>query len=238
MSAKIKAIIVDDEPLARSGLESYAREVDFLEISAVCENALEANNALHQHKPQLMFLDIEMPRLSGIEFLKSLPNPPLVIFTTAYPNYALQGFELDVLDYLVKPFPFARFLKAVNKARDLLLLQKQEVHPDSAVPAGYFFVKTENKLERVVFEEISYVQAMENYVIIHTHAQKIMTMMTMKSLEESLPAADFMRVHKSYLVNRHKVLAVEGNELRVGDARVPVSRQKKQEIMEMVLGKK
>lgn len=238
MSEKIKAIIVDDEPLARSGLESYAREVDFLEIIAVCDNALEANSALHKHKPQLMFLDIEMPRLSGIEFLKSLPNPPLVIFTTAYPNYALQGFELDVMDYLVKPYPFARFLKAVNKARDLLLLQKQEVTTGDPVAAGYFFVKTENKLERVVHDEINYVQAMENYVIIHTHAQKIMTMMTMKSLEESLPVADFMRVHKSYLVNRHKILSIEGNELRVGDARVPVSRQKKQEIMEMVLGKK
>lgn len=237
MSEKIKVIIVEDEPLARSGLETYIKDVDFLQLCEVCENAMEANNALHKHKPQLMFLDIEMPRLTGIEFLKSLQNPPMVIFTTAYPNYALQGFELDVIDYLVKPYSFARFLKAVNKAHDLFLLKSSETgNPENA--PDYFFVKANNKLERVVYSDILYIEAMENYIIIYTPQQKLITLLTMKSLEDSLPSENFLRIHKSYIVNKNSIHAIDGNELLVGAARLPISRQKKQEILVKMIGKK
>lgn len=231
---KIKAIIVEDEPLARSGLESYIKEVDFIHLVASCEDALEANNALSQYAPDLMFLDIQMPRLTGIDFLKSLSQPPMVIFTTAYPNYALQGFELDVVDYLVKPYPFDRFLKAVNKARDVFMLKKGAASNQKANPE-YFFVKTTNKLERVVFDEITYVEAMENYVVIHTSNQKLITMMTMKNMEDILPADGFIRTHKSFLVNINKVTAIAGNEIKIGNSTIPISRQKKNEVLERIV---
>ncbi len=234
MTVKIKAIIVEDEPIARSGLESYVKDVDFIEICALCENAVEANNAINLHPPDLMFLDIQMPRLTGIDFLKSLYHPPMVIFTTAYPNYALQGFELDVVDYLVKPYPFDRFLKAVNKARDLYLLRKEKTSVPAKSP-DYFFVKADNKYERVIFNEIIFVEAMENYVVIYTETQRIITMMTMIAMEESLPGERFIRCHKSFIVNINQIRAVEGNELNVGNQKIPVSRQKKQEIVERVI---
>jgi DNA-binding LytR/AlgR family response regulator len=236
MINKIKAIIVEDEPLARSGLESYVKDVDFLELCALCENAMEANNAINKFQPDLMFLDIQMPRLTGIDFLKSLSKPPMVIFTTAYPNYALQGFELDVVDYLVKPYPFDRFLKAVNKARDLFLLKTEKTELQSK-KAEYFFVKTDNKLERVIFADIEYIEAMENYVVIRTHDQKLITMMTMKAVEESIPENQFIRIHKSFIVNQVKVKSIEGNELKVGNAKLPISRQKKQEVLERIINR-
>jgi DNA-binding LytR/AlgR family response regulator len=236
MNSKIKAIVVEDEPLARSGLEGYIREIDFLELCCLCENAMEANNALNKYQPDLMFLDIQMPRLTGIEFLKTLSTPPMVIFTTAYPNYALQGFELDVVDYLVKPYPFDRFLKAVNKARDLYLLKSNRENQQD--PGGkYFFVKSDNKLERIVCSEIEFIEAMENYVVIRSLDQKTITMMTMKSIEEILPATDFIRIHKSFIVNKEKVKSIEGNELQVGTVKLPISRQKKQEVLARIISK-
>lgn len=237
MTDKLKAIIVEDEPLARSGLESYIKDVDFIEIAAVCENAIEANNAINLHHPDLMFLDIQMPRLTGIDFLKSLTQPPMVIFTTAYPNYALQGFELDVVDYLVKPYPFDRFLKAVNKARDLFLLKKESGKPSAPRQQDYFFVKSDNKLERITFDDITFVEAMENYVVIHLGSQKIVTMMTMIAIEETLPSDRFIRIHKSYLVNKEKVKSIDGNQLLVGTAKLPISRQKKQEVMARIINR-
>jgi DNA-binding LytR/AlgR family response regulator len=236
-SNRIKAVIVEDEPLARSGLEGYIKEIDFIELAASCEDALQANNALSQHQPDLMFLDIQMPRITGIDFLKSLVKPPMVIFTTAYPNYALQGFELDVVDYLVKPYPFDRFLKAVNKARDLFLLRTESTKSDSSAPE-FIFVKTDSRLEKVIFSEILFVEAMENYVIIHTQSQKIITMMTMKAMEEVLSGYDFLRVHKSFIVNHRHISSVEGNEIKTGSAKIPVSRKNKSQVMEWLTGRK
>lgn len=234
MNNKITCIIVEDEPLARSGLEGYVKDVDFLEIKALCSDAVEANNAINSHQPDLMFLDIQMPRLTGIEFLKSLKNPPMVIFTTAYPNYALQGFELDVVDYLVKPYPFDRFLKAVNKARELFLLKNKPPHSNPAT-YDYFFVKTDNRMEKVVVDDIVYVEAMENYMMIKTTRQKIMTLMTMKNIEVTLPDQHFMRVHKSYLVNIRFIQSVEGNQINTGSEKIPLSRQKKQELLDRLV---
>jgi DNA-binding LytR/AlgR family response regulator len=237
MADKIRAIVVEDEPLARAGLMAYIQEVGFVELVDVCENALEANQALMQHKPDLLFLDIQMPKMTGIEFLKSLPRPPLVIFTTAYPNYALQGFDLDVVDYLVKPYPFDRFLKAVNKAKELHTLKNQT----SSLPAmptakSHFFVKTDSKLERINVDDILYVEAMENYVSIFTSHGRILTLMTMKSMEELLPADLFLRIHKTYIIAINKVQAIQGNEVQIASKLIPFSRQKRQEVLERLTG--
>lgn len=194
---RILTIVVEDEPLAREGLVSYIQEVDFLEVTKVCDNALDANKVLANERIDLMFLDIQMPKITGIDFLKSLKNPPMVILTTAYPNFALQGYELDVVDYLVKPFPFDRFLKASNKARDLYNLKNNT--PGSETKDEYFFIKVDYRYEKIYFNDVLFVEGMENYVVIHTAAQKFVTMLRMKTMEETLPASDFIRIHKSFM---------------------------------------
>jgi|TARA_R100000027_G_C2234506_1_gene90119 DNA-binding LytR/AlgR family response regulator len=236
MSKNLKVLIVEDEHLAAEGLKSYVAEIEFLDLVAYCENALEANKILSEQSIDLIFLDIQMPKITGIEFLKSLSKPPMVIFTTAYPNYALQGYELDVIDYLVKPYPFDRFLKAVNKAKDRFVLENsnnRESSEDREI--DYFFVKSEQKLEKVVINEICYVEAMENYVIIHTDSQKIISLMTMKSMEEKLPPDQFIRSHKSYIVNIKKVESIEGNCLNMKSKQLPISRQNKQEVLSRII---
>lgn len=237
MNDTLKAIIVEDEHLARVGLQSYIREVAFLELVEVCEDALEANQALVQHKPDLVFLDIQMPKMTGIDFLKSLSRPPLVILTTAYPNYALQGYDLDVVDYLVKPYPFDRFLKATNKARELFILKNQSASP-SVMPSvkTHFFVKTDSKLLRINMDDILYAEAMENYVSIVTAQGKTITLMTMKSLEELLPAEQFLRIHKTYIIAINKVQAIQGNEVLIGNKHIPFSRQKRNEVLDRLTG--
>jgi len=239
MTPRIKAIVVEDEPLAREGLLNYIRDVDFMELVTACENALEANQVLAATPVDLMFLDIQMPKITGIEFLKSIKQPPMTIFTTAYPNFALQGYELDVIDYLVKPFSFDRFLKAVNKARDFFALKQQAGKPDGAVPAGpaadYFFVKCDHRYEKVFVPDVLYIEGMENYVVIHTATQQLITLLRMKNVEELLTGHDFLRIHKSYIVSAKAINAIDGNEVVVGKKRLPISREKKQEILERLI---
>jgi DNA-binding LytR/AlgR family response regulator len=235
MNLKIQTIIVEDEPLAREGLLSYSREVDFLTIRKVCEDALEANQVLAEGGIDLMFLDIQMPKITGIDFLKSLKHPPMVIMTTAYPNFALQGYELDVLDYLVKPFPFERFLKAVNKAREFFELKNRNTDAGRLIKEDYFFVKCDYRYEKIHFKDILYVEGMENYVTIYTAAQKFMTLLRMKTIEETLPASDFIRIHKSFIVSVRAISSIDGNEMIVSGKRLPISREKKSEILERVL---
>lgn len=232
---KIRTIIVEDEPLAREGLKSYVREIDSLELCATCENALEANEALKSEKIDLMFLDIQMPKITGIDFLKSLQSPPMVILTTAYPNYALQGFELDVVDYLVKPYPFDRFLKAVNKAKDLFQLRQNPKENPTSKEA--IFIKVDNVLKRVVLNDIIFIEGMENYVALHTKEGRMITLMTMKSMEENLPAEKFLRVHKTYIISKNQVKGIEGNEIDMGKAKVPMSRNRRNEIIEELVGR-
>lgn len=234
MHPELKVIAVEDEPLARAGLVSFIHEVKFLKLLRECENALEANLALSDTAPDLMFLDIQMPKITGIDFLKSLQKPPLVIFTTAYPNYALQGFDLDVVDYLVKPYPFDRFLKAANKARALHQLKNGNLTPIRA--KDHFFAKADNKMERINFQDIFYVEAMENYVAIFSQKGRTITLMTMKTMEDILPARYFLRIHKTYLISIDKIQSIEGNEVRVNGKLLPISRQRRKEILDRLIG--
>lgn len=224
----INCIITDDEPVARKGLLGYAAKTGFLNVVATCEDAIQLNTALKQQSVPLLFLDIEMPYITGIEFLKSFPNPPKVIFTTAYEQYALQGFELDVLDYLVKPISFERFLKAANKAYDYFLTKQPG-------ESQYFFIKTDNRLEKVLYSDILFIEALENYAAIYTADKKLVTHATLRSLQESLPAAQFIQPHKSYIVNINQVNTIEGNVLHTGKYTVPVSKYQKEEVMEKIL---
>lgn len=233
MSLKIKCIITDDEPFARKGLQGYIQQIGFLDLKGTCENALELNTLIKQEPVDLLFLDIEMPYMTGIDFLKNLPSPPRVIFTTAYEKYALQGFDLEVLDYLLKPIPFDRFLRAANKAFDYFRQQQ------TAQPAeDYIFVKADNKLEKIQFADILFAEALENYVAIYTKDKKIISHLTLKMLQEKLPAAAFVQPHKSYIAAIDKINSIEGNILHIGSFQVPISKYQKEEIMEKIVNSK
>lgn len=228
----IKCIITDDEPLAVKGLHGYAEKTGFLEVVTTCENAIELNAILKQQPAiDLLFLDIEMPYMTGIEFLKSLHHPPKVIFTTAYEQYAIQGFELDVLDYLVKPISFERFLKAANKAYDYFSVQQPGDQP-------YIFIKSDTKLEKLLFNDILFAEALGNYVAFYTTDKKIVTHATLKSVQEKLPPRQFFQPHKSYLVNMNHISAIEGNILHMGTYEVPISKYQKEEVLEKIVNNK
>lgn len=225
----LNCLIIDDEPLAREGLAGYVNDINFLKLIGTAEDALSADLT----EVDLLLLDIEMPKISGIEFLKSLKKPPMVILTTAYPSYALEGYQLDVLDYLLKPITFQRFLKAAQKAREFHAL-----HAKSQPSEEYFFVKVEHKYEKIVLSEIQFVEGMQNYVTIHTTTGSHMTLLTLKSVEERLPPERFMRVHRSYVVAKDKVERMEGNELFIGEARVPVSRGLRDTVVSEIIEKR
>ncbi len=235
----IRAIIVDDEPLALEVLETYISQMPELELVKKCENAIEANEALKNHQVDLMFLDIQMPQLSGIDFLKTLANPPCVIFTTAYPDYAVEGFELNAVDYLLKPISFERFLKAVNKVSDKLSSKKIEHETISnEVSEDFFFVKADKKLVKVNFDEILYIEGLKDYVIIRQEAGRVITLQTMKSLEERLPETKFKRVHRSYIVNIKKITAILGNMVELIEGgkikQLPIGKNYRDELLELI----
>ena len=212
----LNVLIVDDEPLALDVLETYIEQMPDLKLAQRCSNALEANEALKNHDIDLMFLDIQMPQLTGIDFVKTLTKPPMIVFTTAYANYAIQGFDLNALDYLLKPISLERFMKAVNKALDHADLQERENHaPSSLESSEFFFVKADKKLVKVNFDDILYIEGLKDYVIIRLKNSRVITLQTMKSLEEKLPHGRFKRIHRSYIVAMDKILAIEGNMVEV-----------------------
>lgn len=233
---KIKSVIIDDEPLARKGLKEYIADVDFLELSGEFENPLKAADLIGRGEVQLIFLDIQMPKISGIDFLKTLANAPPVIFTTAYPHHAVEGFELNALDYLVKPVSFDRFFKAALKAREYYEIREKNVaEMNKNSPAGYFFIKADNKLIKLDYNDILYVEALQNYVVIHTKERKYITYLTFKSVEEYLPAERFLKTHKSFIVATDKIESIEGNNIRIQTHDIPISRNLKDEVMEILL---
>ena len=220
----LRCIAVDDEPLALEVLESYIRKVPSLRLVGLCGGALEAIRVLSPGAVDLVFLDVDMPDLTGTQLLRTLKHPPLVVFTTAYPDYALEGFELDAVDYLLKPIPFDRFLRAVNKAQERLHPPAvlASVTPPPASEPGFIFVKTEYKTLRVDLDDILYVEGLKDYVLIHTRQKKIITLLSLNKMVEKLPPTYFLRVHRSFIVAVNKMDSIERNRIRIGDAEIPV----------------
>lgn len=229
----IKCIAIDDEPLALKQIVEYILKTPFLEIVGQFESAIQAMDFLQTEDTDLMFVDINMPDLSGMDFVKSLKNPPKVIFTTAYSEYALEGFRVDALDYILKPIGYSDFLKAANKAREWFDLQKNETtRVDS--DDKFLFIKSEHKIIRINLSEIKYIEGMREYVRIHLTNQKpIMSLMSLKKMEENLSSVNFMRVHRSYIVNLDKITTVERNRI-IFDEKIyiPVSEQYKPKFQE------
>lgn len=229
---KLSCLIIDDEPLARRGLREYVEEIDFLHLAGEYDSPLKAAEQIAGGNIHLLFLDVEMPKLTGLQFLKTLTQPPPVIFTTAFPQYALDGFEVAALDYLVKPIAFDRFLKAALKAKEFWDLRQ----PGAA--ADYLFIKVDGKLVKLAYDEILYVEALQNYVSIHTHNKKYISYLTFRSLEEFLPQLLFVKTHKSYLVSVSKIDSIDGACVCIGDHHIPISRNLKEGVMEKVAGRR
>lgn len=237
----IKCLITDDEPLAREGLAQYVADIDFMQLQGLAENPLEALSIMNEKTIDLLFLDIQMPKLNGLDFLKSLDNPPLVIITTAYPSFALEGYQLDVLDYLVKPITFQRFLKACFKAKKQFdLLQNKMAEPikkDAATPTKeHFFIKCDGKIERIRFDELLYVESMQNYVCLQTENRKFTTLLTLKNTLSKLPESTFMQVHKSFIVNLNKVQTLGEGHIKIKERLIPISRSRLTEVTQRILG--
>lgn len=233
---RLNCIIIDDEPLARKGLSEYIQDIDFLSLTAEFDNPIKAIEYLDKHEVHLIFLDIQMPKLTGIDFLKTVKKLPPVILSTAFSQYALEGFELNVLDYLVKPVSFDRFMKAVVRAREYYEVRRENEHrPTETADEDYFFIKADNKLVRIFFNDVLFAEGLQNYVIIHTQDKKFISYLTFKSLEEYLPADRFIRVHKSYIVSASRIDSIEGNDIMIGTHQIPISRILKEEVMERLL---
>jgi len=234
----IKCLAVDDEYLALNIIKGYVAKVPFLELTATSKSALNAIEILDTHEIDLLFLDIQMPDISGIEFLKTLKNPPLVILTTAYQEYALSGYENDVIDYLLKPIRFERFLKAVNKARERLELQKS-VQPQVSILAPknqkeYCFLKAGYKSEKVFYKDILYIEGQKEYIYIHTKTKKYVKIQSMSSFVADLPDKEFIQIHKSYIVAADKIDAIYGNTVEIGEISLPIGRSYKDLVQKLI----
>jgi DNA-binding LytR/AlgR family response regulator len=233
---KLNCIIIDDEPIARKLLQEYIEETDFLALAGTAENPVKAATLLNENTVDLIFLDINMPKMNGLQFLRSANTLPMVIMTTAYGQYALDGFELSVVDYLVKPFSLARFLKATQKALELKTLRNKPISTEKEEPiTDHFFVKCDGKLERIAYDDLLYIEAMANYVTLYTTQKKLVAYLTMKSIEEQLPADTFMKVHKSYIVNAGKIKSIEGSMLDLGNIKITVGQSFYDGVMDKLL---
>ena len=232
----IRAIIVDDEPLALDVLETYIAQLPELELVARCENALEAREVLKEHDVDLMFLDINMPQLTGIDFVKTLSVKPNFIFTTAHPYYAVEGFELNAIDYLMKPIPLERFMKAVNKVINMQLGDTST--PEKKKKENFIFVKADKKLIKVNFDDILYIEGLKDYVIIRQKEGRIITLHTMKSLEAKLPDHIFKRIHRSYIVNIGAIDAIVGNMIELKEKsqvkHIPIGKNYREELLKVI----
>jgi DNA-binding LytR/AlgR family response regulator len=232
---EIKAIIIDDEPLARNVIKEYARKIPTLTISGECEDAISAHSIIQDKQIDLLFLDINMPKLSGIDFLKTLKNPPLVILTTAYSEYALDGFELNVIDYLKKPFSFERFCKAYFRAEELLLL-KQSVYKTDTIEKqnDFIFVKSDKKTIKVKIDDILYVEGLGDYIKLYLTDKKLVINLSMKKIENLLPASQFYRIHKSFIISLDKIELIEGNMVKINNTKLPIGNLYRQEFMLLI----
>lgn len=227
----MKCIIADDEKLARSLIESYVNKVPSLELVATCKNGVEAAEILQKEEIDLLITDIQMPELLGTDLVKSLTQPPMVIFTTAYEDYAVEGFELSAIDYLLKPFSFDRFLTAINKAKEQHdVKSSREVN----LKKDYMTIKADHKLYKVQYADITFIEGQREYVSFHVPSGRITALMSLKKLEESLPEALFIRCHKSYIINKTMVEALEGNSLAIAGKSIPIGQSYKEQVVKEV----
>jgi len=230
---KINCIIVDDEQLARQLIKRYVDKLPHLEVVAICKNSMEAMNELRTKKVDLMFLDIQMPDLTGVEFLKSINQKPAVIFTTAYKEYALEGYELDIVDYLLKPISFERFTKGVNKAIDLIQSKNTNNEANTLINSpekDYINIKADHKIYKVKFSDLKYIEGLGEYVTYHTSTKKIVSLASLKQLETTLPSNIFLRVHKSYIINLNFVSSLYGNRLELAEEKIPIGRSFREKV--------
>ncbi|UTW61660.1 response regulator [bacterium SCSIO 12741] len=232
---KIRCLIVDDEELARKLIETYIQRMPQLELVGKCKNPMDAMRRLNDDSIDLVFLDIHMPELTGLELLRSLHRPPLVILTTAYKEYALEGYRLDVVDYLLKPIDFSLFLQAINKASSRLELErrKNQIAPPrtEAAEPDYLMVKSEHRIIRLPLNDLVYVQGMNEYVAYHTEEGRVLSLKSLKALERELPADRFIRIHKSYIVAKDRITALEGNQVVIDSNKLPIGGSYKQQVM-------
>lgn len=234
----LKCVIIDDEPLAREVVAEYVEQIDFLKLVGQAKNALEANTLLLQQKIDLIFLDIQMPKMSGLEFLKQLPHKPLVVLTTAFPEYALQGYEFDVVDYLLKPISLPRFIQAVNKAAkrsDINQISKMETPENPITAQPFVYLKGAEKMTKFLLDEILYLESVGHYVKVFTKESECLIHEGISLLEEKLPSSLFLRVHRSFMVNVSNIKAYSNHTVELGKYEVPIGRKYKQ-MVKKVLG--
>ncbi len=227
---KLNCLIIDDEPSGRKVIREYIAETAFLDLKGEAENPVRAMSLMEKYSIDLIFLDIQMPKINGLDFLKTLKNPPMVILSTAFPEYALQGFELDAIDYLLKPISLERFLKATNKAKDFFEMQSSDKRSKE-----YFFVKCKSVFERVLYNELLFVEAANNYVILNTPAKRLITYLTFKGIEETLPDEQFIKVHKSFIVSLSKIESLDAEQIKIGKHMIPISRSLKEKVMQRIV---
>lgn len=236
---KYNCLIVDDEHLARTLLENYVTKIPLLNLAGKCKNPLEAIKVMKETQIDILFLDIQMPEITGIDFLKTLSDPPVVILTTAYQEYALESYQFDVTDYLLKPFSFERLLKAVNKAVKLLELKNTSSNPsdDSITDSEkqqFLNIKVDHKIRRIDINSISYIEGMKEYVVVYTDEGKFVTLESLKNLEEFLPEKQFIRIHKSYIASINKITALDGNQIYIDKILLPVGKVYKEKVIKKV----
>ncbi|PKQ64045.1 DNA-binding response regulator [Labilibaculum manganireducens] len=234
---KVKCLLVDDEDLALDIMEEYIKRIDYLQLEGRCKSAVEALSVLNSKKIDLLFLDIQMPGLTGIQLLRNISNPPTVIFTTAYSEYALESYDLEALDYLIKPIPFERFIKAVNryfklKKHDYQIPEKKE---QSNTDQAFIFLKSEKKMVKVFLHEILYIESLRNYVSIYQeNGQEIITLNTISNIEEKLPETNFLRIHRSFIIAIDKIESFTSSLVQVEQKYIPIGRNYKSMVMDVL----
>ncbi len=230
---KLNCYIVDDEPLARKCIRDYVQQTNYLIYAGEAGSAEEAAKLLQEIKADIIFSDIQMPGISGIDFVRAAGNESLFVFITAFPEYALEGYELNIIDYLLKPVSYERFLKTTTKAKEYLSLKYQS---KENVKADYFFIKCGSKFEKILFDDLLYAEALENYVKIYTQSKMYITYLTFKGLEEYLSPEKFIRVHKSYIVSLSKIENLDNELIKIAEHEIPLSRHYRAEVMNKVIG--
>jgi len=230
----IKCIIVEDEALAQDVIQSHLQKVDRFELVGICNNALEAKELLDKKEVDLMFLDIQLPGMTGLHFLRTLPNPPLVVVTTAYSEYAIESYEFNIIDYLLKPISFERFLKTVDKIVHGRLFTTPPVKEKDDPPGDHIFVKSNSKFFKVNFSEIVYIESMKDYIKVFTKQTVIITKQSISSVEAMLPEKDFIRVHRSYIVSLQKIKSFTSELMEIEKTEIPIGKLYRNEVMKVL----